>query len=76
MRQVYINNYVLLEKQLNYVLNKLINSKYFKFNKKYVKDISKFNVEFINENNIIKCNFYEKFNKKFLFSKIIKGKLQ
>lgn len=73
---VYINNYVLLEKQLNYVLNKLINSRYFKFNNKYVKTISKFNVEFIKENNTIKCNFYEKINKKYIFSKIIKGKLQ
>ena len=58
------------------MLNKLINSKYFKFNNKYVKSTSKFNVEFIKENNIIKCNFYKKFNKKLLFSKIINENLQ
>ena len=69
-----INNYVFLEKQLIYITNKLINSKYFSFNKKYKKTLIKYNVEIIQENNIIKCNFYQKFSDKLVFSKIIKKK--
>lgn len=66
-----INNYVLLEKQLIYIANKLINSKYFKFNNKYIKNISNYSIEIIKEKNILNCKIYKKNNKNILFYKKI-----
>lgn len=62
---------MLLEKQLIYIVNKLINSKYFKFNSKYIKNISNHSVEIIKDKNILNCKMYKKSNKNLLFSKKI-----
>lgn len=69
-----MNNYIILEKQLIYIVNKLKNSQYFLFNKTYTQKLTKFKIEIIKEHNNFKCNFYTKFSNKFLFSKILKEK--